>query len=587
MENAQIADLFQEIADILLIRGESQFRVRSYQNAARVVRDMAERLADMVAEGRDLKQLPGVGKSIAEQIGEIVYRGTSSRLEELRGQLPESLLALLRVRGLGPKKVKALHDALGINSLDELEQACKDHRVRNLPGMGAKTEEKILDNLERARANIGRMLLRDADAIYERFAGFLESISPAIQRFVSAGSRRRRRETVGDLDILVCANDRAEATRAILSYDAITGVEGQGEKKLTLVLNNRLNVDVRFFEEESFGAAMLYFTGSKDHNIEMRKVAIDQGFSLNEYGLNQGGERIVGATEEAIYDALGMPWVPPEMRENRGEVQAARQGKLPHLIDSEEICGDLHCHTTETDGKHSIREMAQAARDRGYAYLAITDHTKAVAIANGMDEDRLRAHADRIREENERYDDLWLMTGVEVDILKDGRLDIEPALLDELDWVIASVHSYFDLDEKAMTARLVAAIGSGVVDCIGHPLTRQLGVRDKIAIDVDAVFEACRDQGVALELNAQPERLDLPDIYCHRARDLGVPVAIATDAHRVNGLQSMRYGIDTARRGWLEPRHVVNSLAAEALAQRLARTGAARWQDRIEPPASR
>ncbi|OGR13164.1 MAG: hypothetical protein A2341_08690 [Deltaproteobacteria bacterium RIFOXYB12_FULL_58_9] len=578
MENAQIADVFDEISAILQILGENAFRVRSYQNAARTVRDMADRAEDLLSSGEDLKKLPGIGSSIAEQIDEIVRSGTSHRLTELRGKLPRGFLELLRVRGLGPKKAKKLYDDLGIKSLDDLEQACKDHRIRDLPGMGVKTEEKFLENIGRARENVGRMLLRDADAVFEAFAEHIETV-PGLQRFSAAGSRRRRRETIGDLDILLQVTDHDAAINRILTFPAISEVEAQGKEKLTLILNGNLNVDVRFFEADEFGAALLYFTGSKAHNIAVRKVAIDQGYKLNEYGLYKGDKRVAGNTEDEVYEVLGLDSIAPELRENRGEVEAAAKHALPILVDHNDIHGDFHSHTIETDGKQSIEEMAQAARMRGLDYLAITDHSQAVTIARGMDNKRVEKHAEAVRKVDAKLDDFWLLAGVEVDILKDGSLDIDTDILGELDWVIASIHSHFDLDEKEMTQRLLAAIETGVVDCIGHPFTRHLVTRGPISIDVDTVFQACRDNGVCLELNAQPERLDLPDVYCHRAKEIGVKVAIASDAHKATDLDYMRYGVSTARRGWLEPGDVLNSLSTKELRKRLVRKpGAQRWR---------
>ena len=566
MENHRIAAVFDEIADILEIQGENPFRVRSYRNAARTVGDMTERLEDLVAQGKDLKSLPGIGGSLDAKIHDILKTGTCPALDDLRKQLPPHLTDLLGVKGIGAKKVKLLWEKLKITTLEELKAAAEAGRIRDLPGMGAKTEENILKGLQTLAAEAGRIGIQEAADHVAAIGRHLAGIK-AVRRWEAAGSFRRRRETIGDLDVLVLADDRAAATAAILKYEPIRDVLSQGEEKASVALAGGLQVDFRFVDEEAFGAAMMYFTGSKAHNIVLRKLAQKEGCKLNEYGLFKGEDRrIAGRTEEEVYEKLGLKQgIPPELREDRGEIDAAAEGKLPKLIDLKDLRGDLHAHTKETDGANSIEEMVAAARAKGYEYLAITDHSKAVTIAHGMDESRLRAHADRIREVGSKLKGFRLLAGIEVDILKDGKLDLPQEALAELDWVCASVHSAFTLDEAKMTERILAAVESGVVHCLGHPLGRLIGQRDPIRFDADKVFAACKERGVCLEINSYPDRLDLPDVYCKRAKEMGCTMTISTDSHRVIDLDLVEFGVWVARRGWLEKGDVLNTLGAAAM----------------------
>jgi DNA polymerase (family 10) len=381
----------------------------------------------------------------------------------------------------------------------------------------------------------------------------------AVKQWQVAGSFRRGKETVGDLDILVQAEDRSEATKQIQQYEAIKEVISKGKERVSVVLDNNLQIDFRFFEPEAFGSAQLYFTGSKAHNIAVRKRAVKNDWKLNEYGLFKDDKRLAGKTEESVYKRVKMDWIPPELREDRGEVEAAEQGKLPRLIELKDVRGDLHAHTKASDGLNTIEEMADAARERDYEYLAITDHSKAVSVAQGLDEKRLKNHARDVRKISDSYKDLWLLAGIEVDILKSGKLDLDEKALGELDWVVGSIHSYFDLDEKKMTDRLLSAVESGVVHCLGHPTGRMIGKRQSIPFDTEKVFKACAENNVALGINAQPERLDLPDTFCQQARELGVVFAISTDAHKIAELDFIAMGVSVARRGWLEKKHVLNT----------------------------
>jgi len=471
MENAQIGAVFDRIADILEILGENPFRIRSYRNAARNVADLTERLQDLAAREQDLTDLPGVGAGLAEKIHEILDTGTCQTLRDLQGKLPQGLPDLLNVPGLGPRKVKMLHEALGVADLKALKKAAEAGRIRDLEGMGAKTEQNILKGLKTLEAEAGRTRLKEAADRVADIGRHLADVK-GIRRWEVAGSCRRRRETVGDLDILVQASDRAAAAEGVLAYQPIEDVLAKGKEKISVRLAGGMQVDFRFIEPAAFGAAEMYFTGSKAHNIRLRKRAQARNLKLNEYGLFRGTKRVAGATEKAVFAALGLPWIPPELREDRGEIDAAEKGELPDLLTRDDLRGDLHAHTTATDGANTPQELVRAARQRGYAYLAVTDHSKAVTVAGGLDDDALRRQADAVREVDAGEKRFWLLAGVEVDILKSGKLDISEKVLADLDWVVASVHSYFRLDEAKMTDRLLAAVGSGVVDCIGHPFGR-------------------------------------------------------------------------------------------------------------------
>lgn len=570
MENARVADVFDQIADILEIQEANAFRVRSYRNAARTVRGLSERVADMVQRGDKLGELPGIGKSTADKIIEIVQTGSCAALAELQSQIPEHLIDLLDVPGLGAKKVRLLWDELGVASLKELKAAADAGKIRDLEGMGAKTEQNILKGLETLSRTAGRASIRTADQHVAAIGRLLDDLA-AVERWEAAGSYRRGRETVGDLDFLVQADDREAVTEAVLAHDAVAEAIVRGKEKVSVRLTDGLQADFRFCDGDEFGALLLYFTGSKEHNIALRQRAVDRGWKLNEYGLFKGDKRLAADTEEAIYRKLELPWIPPELREQRGELKAADADELPDLVEAGDIRGDLHCHTTETDGRHSPQELVDAARERGYRYLAITDHSQALTMVNGLDEKRLARQADAIRKLNEKLDDFELLAGVEVDILKDGRLDIDTKLLGELDWVIASTHSHFSLDEGKMTDRLLAAVESGVVHCLGHPFARLIGRRDPIRFDVEKVFAACREHGVALEVNAHPDRLDTPDIHCQRGREMGLTFAICTDTHRLSDLDLMKFGVGVACRGWLRKKDVLNTLTPAQLFKQIKR----------------
>jgi DNA polymerase (family 10) len=572
MENAEVAAVFDQIADILEIQDENAFRIRSYRNAAGTIRDHAERMEDLAAGGADLTELPGIGKNLAEKIHAILATGTCPTLEDLRKQIPPHLTDLLKVKGLGAKRAKLLYERLGISTLGELKKYAEAGGIRGLEGMGEKTEQNILKGLATLEAEAGRISIKTAADQAAAIGRHLER-TKAIRRWEPAGSFRRRRETIGDLDILVLAADRKKALEAILAYEPIEDRLAVGDEKVSVRLASGLEVDFRFFDAAEFGAAMMYFTGSKAHNIAVRKRAQKRKWKLNEYGLFAGKRRIAGKSEEEVYKKLGLAWIPPELREDRGEVEAAEKKRLPALVEERDIRGDMHAHTDATDGRATVEEMAAAARKRGYRYLAITDHSQAVTVAHGLTAERLRRQADRVRELAARLKNFWLLAGIEVDILKDGRLDLPEKVLEGLDWVVASVHSVFEMDEAKMTERLLAAVRSGVVDCIGHPFGRLIGSRDPIRFDADRVFDACREHGVCLEINSYPDRLDLPDIFCKRAKEAGLVMVISTDAHKPADLDLMPFGVSVARRGWLEKKDVLNTATGAALRKRLQKRG--------------
>ena len=570
MENARIAEIFSEIADLLELKGGNEFRVRSYRNAARTVSELPQRLEEMVGKDADLTELPNIGKSTADKIREIVERGTCKRLEDLHEEIPEGLTELLSVPQLGPRKASQLYRELQIQSLDDLRKAAEEQKIRELEGMGAKTEEKILEGIKTLQSSSGRIPYHTAAQYAEALGKLLDGMD-AVKQWEVAGSFRRGKETVGDLDILVQADDRKRVTESVADHDSVVEVIGRGEEKMSVRLESGLQVDLRFFEPESFGSALAYFTGSKAHNIAVRRLAQANGWKLNEYGLFKGENRLAGKTEASVYHRLNLPWIPPELREDRGEIDAAGEGRLPDLITEKQIRGDFHSHTERTDGRESLEEMVEAALGKGYDFLAVTEHSKALSMAKGLDEDDVKAHADKIRKADGRYDDIWVMAGIEVDILKSGKLDLDEKVLEKLDWVVASVHSYFKLDEKEMTGRILKAVESGVVHCIGHPTARMIGSRDPIRFDHDRVFEACEEHGVCLEVNGQPDRMDLPDTLCKRAREAGVLFALATDAHHHVELDFMRYSLQVARRGWLEKKDVLNTRTVKQLRKHLGK----------------
>jgi DNA polymerase (family 10) len=566
MENKQIADFFAKIAELLELQGDNPFRIRSYQNAARILADMSESIAQMVRDGRDLEEIPGIGSGISKKIVEIVESGKLRFLEEQMAKVPAGLPDLLRVEGLGPKKVKLFHDRLGIDSLDKLEEAAKGGKLRELDGMGARSEEKILKGIENLRRGLGRFKLSVGVSYAEALVDYLRKVK-GVKRLEPSGSLRRRCETIGDLDILAICAKNSPIMDKFTTYDDVEEVIAKGETKSSVRLRCGMQVDVRVLEAGSFGSGLQYFTGSKAHNIALRSRANDRGLKLSEYGVFeiQTDRKVAGKSEEEVYKALDLPLIPPELREDRGEIEAAEKGKLPKLIELSDIRGDLQMHTRESDGKDTIEEMVEAAKKLGYEYIAITEHSKAVRIANGLDEKRLAEHLKRIDKVNAKLSGFRVLRGIEVDILGDGSLDLSDDILKECEVVVASVHSRFAMEEREMTQRIIRALKNPNVNFLGHPTGRLILEREPYKVDLKEVIKAAIDNNVILEINAYPDRLDLNDVNARMAKEMGARLSISTDAHSKLQLVMMKYGVFTARRAWLEAKHVVNTLAVGRL----------------------
>lgn len=574
MENLDIARTLTLLADLLEIQGANPFRVRAYRNAVNTVNGLSKPLATMVEEGEDLTELPGIGKNVAAHVVELLDTGIIGRLEEVEAEIPRTLAELVALDGVGPKKAKKLFDDLGVKTVDDLEAELDAGRVQELEGFGVRSAEKIRVSITEHRQHTGRFRI---DEVEKLIAGLLDHVreAPGVERLEIAGSLRRRRETIGDVDLLVqCAGDGSPVVEHFVGFEGAARAEAAGPTKGSIVLHSGLQVDLRVVPPESFGAALVYFTGSKAHNVAIRTRAVRERLRVNEWGVfrvpegadpkemeKDEGERLAGATEENVYEALGMSWVPPVLRENRGEVEAAREGELPQLVELGDIRGDLQMHSTWSDGKTSLEEMARACAERGYEYLAVTDHSQAMAMVQGLTPERARAQWVEVAEVRERIPEIAILTSAEVDILKDGDLDMPDDILEELDLVVVSVHSFMDLDRKRMTERVLRAIAHPAVDILAHPTGRRINRREPFELDVETVLEAASEHSVAVELNANPRRLDLNDVHVHRAKELGVPVVISTDAHSPAGLDDMRFGVDQARRGWLEPADVLNTWA--------------------------
>lgn len=580
MDNRGVANIFYETADLMEIRGDDPFRIRSYRRAAEAIEGLAQPLSDLVPEPKKLLAIPGIGKGMAANIQEIFREGKLTQHTELLQKYRPSMLELLKIQGLGPKTIALIWDAFQICDLEGVEKLAREGKLRELPRMGEKHEQKILKGIEEYRRISGRYHLDEAEKVANRLIEFLAEI-PGVEKITPAGSLRRGRETVGDLDILItgpcCTDQRLDALmERIVSFPGIVDVLVKGGNKVSFKLRGGMQIDVRMLAPESYGAAMQYFTGSKTHNVSLRQRAIKMGYTLSEYALSRldTNERVAGATEEEIYARLGLDYIEPELRENCGEIEAAEKHALPDLVEQADIQGDVHMHTVETDGKCTIEEMALAARERGYKYMAITDHSKNLAFANGLDDQRAVGHIKRIRAANESIDGIKIFAGIEVDILADGDLDLSDSVLEQMDLVIASVHSHFQQDRGKMTERLLRVIGNKNVSLIGHPTGRMLLRREGYEFDMDAVLKAAARERVAMEHNAYPDRLDLSDRHLRMAKEYGVRIVINTDAHHTSHLEKMRFGILQARRAWLTKNEVLNTLPMDAFAKAMKRGNA-------------
>ncbi|MFN5284863.1 MAG: DNA polymerase/3'-5' exonuclease PolX [Planctomyces sp.] len=558
MKNDVIAGQFELLADLLEIQSANPFRIRAYRNAARTISSTSDSLADLAATGGDLTQLPGIGKDLARQIIEIAQTGKLKSLEELQQQIPSGVVDMLRIQGVGPKKVSVFFNELHLTSLAELKAACEAGRISQLKGFGKKTEESILQNIDQAAASASRFSIADARAAVETIVADLRQL-PAVVRCEAAGSCRRRRETCGDLDVLAICSDPAPPMDRLAAHPLVDLVLQRGETKQRVRLVSGIELDLRVVPEESFGAAMQYFTGSKEHNVVLRQRAKDLGLKINEYGVFRGDETVAGRTEEDVYAAVGLPWIPPELRENRREFEWADRRQLPQLLLQADILGDLHMHTTASDGAGTIAEMAAAAKARGLQYIAITDHSMRVSMANGLDADRLRKHWAEIRRIREQISGIQILCGIECDILEDATMDLPDDVLAEADWVVAVLHYGLRQPREQIMQRLLNAIRNPHVDAIGHCTGRMIGRREGADVNFADLLKAAADHQVMLEINAHPSRLDLDDVHAAAARDHGIPIVISTDSHSVNGFDVLQYGVDQARRAGLTAKDVANT----------------------------
>ncbi len=581
MENREVAKILRETAQLLEIDGAQIGRYRSYEKAAELLDTLPEPVSELAKDPEKLMELPGIGERMAEHIGEILKNGDYSLRKKLLKKYPHTLLDLLTLQSLGPKKVAMLWRTFKAATVADVERLAEQGKLRDLAGFGEKSEQNILKAVEVFKKSAGRFHIHVADEAAQALCAYIEKLGKRVGSVTPAGSLRRRKETIGDLDLLVSlpgkstkglprtgvAKDADTIGAYILKYPEIDQVLAHGENKVSFRLQNGMQVDVRLLEQSHFGAALLYFTGSKEHNVALRGRANKMGYTLNEYALStlKGERPVASATEAEIYAKLGLAYIEPELRENTGEIEAAEAGRLPRLVELKQIRGDLQMHTTASDGKNSIEEMAEAARRIGYQYIALTDHSKAVTVANGMDEKRTLEQIRRIREAGERLGGIRLLAGIEVDVLKNGALDLDEEVLAQLDVVVASVHSYMSLDRAAMTERLLAAIENPHTQIVAHPTGRLLLRRDPFEYDMEQVLDAARTHGVAMECNAYPDRLDLKDVHLRMAKERGVKIVISTDSHSTKNLAYMKYGVGMARRGWLEAKDVLNTLPVEKL----------------------
>jgi len=578
MENVEIAEVLKEVADLLEIQDANPFRIRAFRNAVRTVEAQTVPLRRMVDDGETLTALPAIGKGVAGYIEELIATGGLEMLEELHDEIPASLIEFMRLPGLGPKKARKLWNELGVDSIEALKAAAEAGEVAVLEGFGVKTQDRILSGIERLTSTEQRFRLSEVDELLPPLLDHMRA-APGLTRLEVAGSYRRRRETIGDIDLLALGDDAGAISRWLVEHPSVVSVIGAGGTRTSITLRSGLQVDLRIVPAASWGAALVYFTGSKEHNIKLRQRALDRELRISEYGVfpaeaseeDESGERgvasvgepVAGATEEDVYASVGLPWIPPELRTDRGEIAAAEAGELPELIRREDLKGDLQMHSTWSDGRDSIEEMLGACVDRGYEYFAITDHSKALAMVEGLDAEKLGRQWAEIDEVEARHPEIRILRSLEVDILKDGSLDLEDEWLERLDLVVVSIHSFFGLEAAEQTDRVLRALRHPQVDILAHPTGRILNRRPPIDMDVDEVLKTAAELGVAVELNAHPNRLDLRDTHLIRAKELGAKVVISTDAHRTGELDLIRYGVEQARRAWLTPADVINTRPLE------------------------
>ncbi len=570
ISNVEIADIFTRLAELLEIQGYNHFKIIAYKNAAREIAYLGNSIAKMVEEGDDISKLPSIGSRIAKKIVEIVKTGKLNKLEKLQKKFPPHILDLLKVEGIGPKRAKILYDALHISSLEDLMKAAQEHKIRELGGFSDKIEQKILDKTMFAKKIGKRFMYSVAEPHVNAILAYMQK-TEGILKVLIAGSFRRKKDTVGDLDMVATSKNPKKVIDYFVKYPDIKDIVLHGDTRSTIILKSNIQVDFRCVQAKSYGSALHYFMGSRYHVLAIRKLAVERDLKINEYGIFRGKQDITGSCEKDIYKTMGFSYIQPELRENRGELEASKEGKLPHLINREDMRGDLHMHTTYSDGQNSIEEMAEAAKKLGYKYVAITDHSKHLSIVHGMDEKKLRLQLDEIDRINEKLKDITILKSIEVDILEDGSLAMSDSLLKELDLVVAGVHDKFNLSAKQQTKRILKAMENPYFSILAHPTGRLINQREPYSLDMEELFKETVQKGCFLEINAQPKRLDLNDIYEKMAKDLGVKFAISTDSHNMQSLNYMRYGIYQARRGWVEKGNVINTLSLDKLKEILKR----------------
>ena len=569
MKNLELSQIFEQIAKILKIKEENPFKIRAYEKITLVLENLPIDIETIYHQG-GLNNIPGVGTGIAKKIEEFLTTGKLEYYEKLKETIPSGVIELLDISEVGPKTAKLLYEELGVDNIEKLEKAVKEHRIKDLPGMGEKSETNILRGIELYKRRKERFLLGRALPLAEEMVESLSQLKET-DKISFAGSLRRKKETIGDIDILITSQNPEKIMRTFTSLPQVREILAEGPTKSSIITKDDLHIDVRVVEPISFGAALQYFTGSKAHNIKLRELALKRGLKINEYGVFEveSGNRIAGEKEEEVYQALNLPFIPPELREDRGEIEAAQEKKLPQLIEYSQIRGDLHLHTKWSDGAHTIRQMAEAAKKRGYKYIAITDHSQSLKIAGGLTEKRLREQMEEIQKLNQELKDFTILSGIEVDIKSDGSLDFSDEMLSKLDVVIAAIHSGFKQESKIITERIIKAMQNRLVNILAHPTGRLIGFRESYQVDMNEMIKVAAETGTILEINAYPERLDLNDVYCRMAKDKGVQLAIETDAHSIDGLEFMNLGVDVARRGWLEEKDIVNTLPLNELLKRL------------------
>jgi len=569
LKNLELSQIFEQIAKILKIKGENPFKIRAYEKITLVLENLPIDIETIYHQG-GLNNIPGVGAGIAKKIEEFLTTGKLEYYEKLKETIPTGVIELLDIPEVGPKTAKLLYEKLEVDNIEKLERAIKEHQIKDLPGMGEKSETNILRGIELYKRRKERFLLGRALPLAEEMVESLSQLKET-NKISFAGSLRRKKETIGDIDILVTSQNPEKIMKTFTSLPQVREILAEGPTKSSIITNDDLHIDVRVVEPISFGAALQYFTGSKAHNIKLRELALKRNLKINEYGVFEveSGNRIAGEKEEEVYQALNLPFIPPELREDRGEIEAAQENRLPQLIEYSQIKGDLHLHTKWSDGAHTIKQMAEAAKKRGYKYIAITDHSQSLKFAGGLIEERLREQVEEIQKLNQELKDFTILSGIEVDIKSNGSLDFSDEILSKLDVVIAAIHSGFKQESKIITERIIKAMQNRFVNIIAHPTGRLIGYRESYQVDINEMMEVAAKIGTILEINSYPERLDLNDIYCRMAKEKGVQLAIETDAHSIEGLTFMDLGVAVARRGWLEEKDIVNTLPLDKLLKRL------------------